>query len=121
MTSCRSVHRNKSSSVVIEEKHNECKKTPPPENLALKDSPRGEVQVPFNVSLFFKYLLAGSNFRRWKQTIHNLISQDTVNVVTSGLKKTQKHLAVGLALNSLAGSRKVVEMMCGSLCQLPYN
>ena len=50
-------------------------KTPPPENLTLKDSPKGEVQAPFNVSLFFKYLLAGPDFRRWKQTIHNLQSR----------------------------------------------
>ena len=40
------------------------------------------------------------------------MSQDTVYVTTSGLKKIQKHLAVGLSLNSLTGSRKVVEMMC---------
>ena len=32
-------------------------------------------------------------------------------MTTSGLKKSQKHLTLGLALNSLTGNRKVVEMM----------
>ena len=54
--------------------------------------------------------------RRWKQTIKEIcissISQDTVYAATSGLKKPQKHLTVGLSLNSLTGSKKVVEMMC---------
>ena len=91
-------------------------KTPLPESLTLKDILKGEVQVPSNVSLFFKYLIAGPDSRRWKQTIKqkriSSMSQDTVYVTTSGLKKLQKHLAVGLSLNSLTGSRKVVEMMC---------
>ena len=89
MTSCRSVHPNKRSSVVSEGKYN--KKTPPPKNLTLKDIPKGEVQVTTNAPLFFKYLIAGPDFRRWKQTtkqkLISLISQDTVYVATSGLKK----------------------------------
>ena len=76
-------------------------KTSFPENLTLKDILKGEVLVPFNVSLFFKYLIAGTDSGRWKQTIKQKcvrsISQDTVFAATSGLKK--KHLTVGLALN----------------------
>ena len=75
-------------------------KTSFPENLTLKDILKGEVLVPFNVSLFFKYLIAGTDSGRWKQTINQKcvrsISQDTVFAATSGLKK--KHLTVGLAL-----------------------
>ena len=79
-------------------------KTPLPENLTLKYTLKG------------KYLIAGPDSSRWKQTIKqkriSSISQDTVYAATSGLKKTQKHLTVGLALNSLTGSSKVVEVMC---------
>ena len=91
-------------------------KAPLPESLTLKDIRKGEGQVPCTVSLFLKYLIAGLDSRRWKQTIKkqriSSISQDTVYAATSGLKKPQKHLIVGLALNSLTGSRKVFEMMC---------
>ena len=75
-------------------------KTPLPERLTLKDILKGEVQVPSNVSLFFKYLIAGPDSGRWKQTIKqkhiSSISQDTVYAAISGLKKPQKHLTVGL-------------------------
>ena len=85
------------------------------ESLTWKDILKGKVQVPSNVSLFFKYLIAGPDSRRWKQTMKqkriSSICQDTVYAVTSGLKKPWKHLTVGLELNSLTGSRKVVEMM----------
>ena len=61
------------------------------ESLTWKDILKGKVQVPFNVSLFFKYLIAGPDSRRWKQTIKqkriSSICQDTVYAVTSGLKK----------------------------------
>ena len=69
-------------------------KTLPPENITLKDIPKGEVQVPSNISLFFEYLIAEPDSRRWKQTIKqkciSSISQDTVYVATSALKKPQK-------------------------------
>ena len=77
---------------------------PLPESLTLKDILKGEVQVPSNVSLFFKYLIAGPDSRRWKQTIKQkritLVSLDTVYAATSGLKKLQNPLTVGLSLNS---------------------
>ena len=44
-------------------------KTPLPESLTLKYILKGEVEVQSNVSLFLKYLLAGPDSRRWKQTI----------------------------------------------------
>ena len=68
-------------------------KTPLPKSLTWKDILKGEVQVPPNVSLFFKYFIAKPDSRRWKQTIKqkrmSSISQDTVYVATSGLKKPQ--------------------------------
>ena len=104
-TSCWLVHPSKGSSVVIERKYNECRENTTSRKLILKDIFKDEVQVPPNVSLFFEYLIAGRDSRRWKQTIRqkriSSISADTVYAATSGLKKTQKHLTIGLALNSL--------------------
>ena len=67
-------------------------------------------------NIVYSSLMTFNDSRRWKQTIKEIcissISQDTVYAATSGLKKPQKHLTVGLSLNSLTGSKKVVEMMC---------
>ena len=68
---------------------------PLPESLTLKDVLKDEVQVPSNVSLTFKYLIAGPDSRRWKHTIkqnRTSISQDTVYAATASLKKPQKRL-----------------------------
>ena len=116
-TSCRSVHPNERSKVALFLRENvmNAEKAPLPESLTLKNIFKGEVQVPSNVSLFFKYLIAGPDSRKWKQTIKqklvSSISQDTMYVATPGLKKSRKHLIVGLALNSLTGSTKVIETM----------
>ena len=65
-------------------------KTPLPESLTLKDILKGEVQVPSNLSLLFKYLIAGPDSKIWKQTIKqkriSSISQDAVCAATSDLK-----------------------------------
>ena len=39
------------------------------------------------------------------------MSEDAVFAATAGLKKPQKHLMLGIALKSLKGSRKVIEIM----------
>ena len=63
---------------------------PLPESLTLKDALKDEVQVPSNVSLTFKYLIAGPDSRRWKHTIKQ--NQDTVYAASPSLKKPQKRL-----------------------------
>lgn len=86
-----------------------------PENLKLKDLEEGEVKVPNIVSTFFKYLISGPDSRSWhqksKQRRVSAISQDAIFSATSGRKKPKKHLMVGMALKSMTGSRKVIEMM----------
>ena len=39
------------------------------------------------------------------------MSEDVVSAATPGLKKPQKHLVLGIALKSLTGSRKIIEIM----------
>ena len=39
------------------------------------------------------------------------MNEDAVFAATAGLKKSQKYLMLGIALNSLTGSRKVIEIM----------
>ena len=46
-----------------------------------------------------------------KQIRTKSISEDVVFAATGELKKLQKHLMLGIALKSLTGSRKVVEIM----------
>ena len=71
--------------------------------------------MPDIVLQFFKYLIGGP-YPRWgnspsKTRRISSISQDVIYATTSGRHKPAKHLQIGLALKSLTGSRKVIEMM----------
>ena len=84
------------------------------EHLKVEDIFKGEVEVPDLVQNFFKYLIGGPDSHKWdlesrKRRIKP-ISQDVVFSTTSGIKKPSKHLQLGLAIKSLTGSRKVVEI-----------
>ena len=84
------------------------------EHLKFKDIFKGEVEVPHLVQSFFKYLIGGPDSRKWdlesrKRRIKS-ISQDVVFPTTSGIEKPSKHLQLGLAIKSLDGTRKVVEI-----------
>ena len=76
---------------------------------------KGKVEVPDLVQNFFKYLIGGSDSRKWglesrKRRIKS-ISQDIVFSTTSGIKNLSKHSQKGLAIKSLTGSRKVVQIL----------
>ena len=76
---------------------------------------KGKVEVPDLVQNFFKYLIGGSDSRKWglesrKRRIKS-ISQDIVFSTTSGIKNLSKHSQIGLAIKSLTGSRKVVKIL----------
>ena len=86
-----------------------------PEHLKVEDIFKGEVKIPDLVQNFFKYLIGGPDSHKWdlerrKRKIKP-ISQDVVFSTTSGIKKPSKHLQLGLAIKSLTGSRKVVEIL----------
>ena len=86
-----------------------------PENLKVEDIFKCEVEVSDLVHNFLKFLIGGPDSRKWdlesrKRRIKS-ISQDVVFSSTSGIKKSSKHLQIGLAKKSLIGSRKVVEIL----------
>ena len=86
-----------------------------PEHLKVEDIFKGEVEVPDLVQNFFKYLIGRTDSRKWvlesRKRRKNSIGQDVVFSATSGIKKPSKHLQLGLAINSLIGSRKAVEIL----------
>ena len=86
-----------------------------PEHLKVEDIFKGAAEVPDLVQNFFKYLIGGTDSCKWdlesrKRRIKS-IGQDVVFSTTSGIKKPSKHLQLGLAIKSLTGSRKVVEIL----------
>ena len=86
-----------------------------PEHLKVEDIFKGAAEVPDLVQNFFKYLIGGTDSCKWdlesrKRRIKS-IGQDLVFSTTSGIKKPSKHLQLGLAIKSLTGSRKAVEIL----------
>lgn len=67
------------------------------------------------VRLFFTHLIGGSDDRTCssnsKQRRIQSISEDVIFATTSGRKKPSKHLKVGLAIKSITGSKKFIEVM----------
>ena len=90
-------------------------KTPLPENLTIKDNLKGEVQVPDIVDKFFNNLTCAPGMGRAKSANKvrrvKLITGDAIFAVTPGLKKPSKHLQLGMAIKSLTGIRKVVDLL----------
>ena len=86
-----------------------------PETLKLRDIYDGEVDVPDVLHDFFSYLILGFNKQRGnidsKQRRINALCQDVIFSTTSGSKKPAKHLKLGLAVKSMTGSRKMVEIL----------
>ena len=86
-----------------------------PENLTIDDIKRGEVAIPDIILQFFHHLIVGPDLRRRHsqaktRRIHS-ISQDVIFAATSGRKVPGKHLQIGMAVKSLTGSRKVIDML----------
>ena len=86
-----------------------------PENLKIADIFQGEVNVPDNLHLFLNYLISGPDPQKQpfsnKQRRIKSIGEDIIYAVSSGAKIPAKHLQVGLAMKSLTGSRKVIEVL----------
>ena len=101
--------------ILLREEINRAEKFPLTNNLKIEDIKRGEVTVPELVSTFFQNLIGGPDVRRWESNFKKIriksMSEDAVFAATAGLKKPQKHLMLGIALKSLTGSRKIIEIM----------
>ena len=86
-----------------------------PEILNIADISQSEVNFPDNLHLSLNYFISGPDPRKQsssnKQRRINSIGEDIIYTVSSGAKIPAKHLQVGLALKSLTGSRKVIELL----------
>ena len=86
-----------------------------PENLKIAAIFQGEVNVPDNLHLFLNYLISRPDPRKQsssnKQRRINLIGENIIYAISSGAKIPAKHLQVGLAMKSLTGNRKVIEVL----------
>ena len=86
-----------------------------PENLKIEAIFQGEVNVPDNLHLFLNYLISRPDPRKQsssnKQRRINLIGENIIYAISSGAKIPAKHLQVGLAMKSLTGNRKVIEVL----------
>ena len=74
----------------------------------------GQADPPDAVLEFFRVLYTGSNKPPWDERIERLVksvSDDVLYVTTRARIKPGKHLCMGLALKSMTGSRKVVEIL----------
>ena len=75
----------------------------------------GEVQIPEQLTQFFTYLVVGPYHRSHKlaskiRRVESLAA-DTAFLVTNERKKPSKHLKLELAVKSMAGSKKLIEML----------
>ena len=88
---------------------------PLPENLTIDSVLHGTTNVPLKLNQFFHYLNCGPDLRRWKSNDkqHHIqsVSQDIIFAASSERKLPSKHLKLAVVLNSLTGSRKVVEIL----------
>lgn len=84
-------------------------------SMKLENFSNGEVGTPEIVRLFFEYLIAGLDARSLNQSLKqrkiDSISQYAVFAATSGVKKPRKYSIVGLALKSLTGCKKAIDMI----------
>ena len=81
----------------------------------IKDILKGEVQVWDIASKFFKRLICGPGIWRAKSASKvrkvKSVSEDGIFAVTSALKEPLKHLQLGMAITSLTGSGKDVDLL----------
>ena len=75
----------------------------------------GEVQIPEQLTQLFTHLVVGPDHRSHEFTskIRRIesLAADTVFPRTNGKKKTSNHLKLGLAVKSMAGSKKLIGML----------
>ena len=85
-----------------------------PSSPTIEDIKLGECDIPEILNQFFTHLIAGpwkrsqteSKMRRIKS-----LSQDVIFAFTSGNTKPGKHLELGIAIKSMTGSKKIIQIL----------
>ena len=88
--------------------------TPLPAKITIADIANGEIDAPEILEEFMTNMICGPDYRRrtdTKKSRIKTISQDIVFSATSGRKRPKKHLQLGLAIKSLTGNRRIVELL----------
>ena len=89
--------------------------TPLSDDLTVDSVCQGTTEIPDKLKTFFQYLIGGPVSRRWssdqKQQRIKSICQDVIFSASSGRKVPSKHLMFGVAIKSLTGSKKCVDML----------
>ena len=100
---------------LLREEINSLPKKNLPSTFTINDLIKGEVDVPELLLQFFTALICGPDPRQReserKQRRIKSIAEDVIFASTSGKKIPGKHFQIGLALKSLTGSRKIIEIM----------
>uniref|UniRef100_UPI00358DFCB3 uncharacterized protein isoform X1 n=2 Tax=Myxine glutinosa TaxID=7769 RepID=UPI00358DFCB3 len=89
-------------------------KTKLPDPLSANGLIRGEAVPPDLVTTFFKVLYGGPNLSNHSLEVKqhaDSSSQDALFIVRKGQVKPQKHLALGMSIKSLTGSRKLLAVL----------
>lgn len=85
-----------------------------PENPTLHDVKDGDTTTPEAVKLFFRVLYTGKIAEDCGKRVQRRIdssSQDALYIVQRGRAKPPKHITLGMALKSITGSKKLVQVM----------
>ena len=84
------------------------------ENLKIEDIAKGKILIPDPLLQFFTHLICGSDKRRGvtksKQRVET-ICQDIIFAISSGVKKPAKNIILGMAMKSITGSHKVIDIL----------
>ena len=103
----------------------EAPKSSLPVNVKLEDICQGEVNIPPILQQFFTFLISGLDKRRQdvpsRNRRINAVCADVIYAATSGNTKPAKHMKLGLAMKSLTGSRKVIDVLNRFGYTVSYN
>ena len=83
--------------------------------LTVEDIVNGEVGIPNSLFFFLSHLICGHDKRKHsnesKTPRVKSLCQDIILSTTSGKKKSAKNIMLGMAMKSLIGSRKVIDIL----------
>ncbi|GFX93247.1 hypothetical protein TNCV_4761261 [Trichonephila clavipes] len=100
-------------------------KTTLPAVMKMKDLINGEYTIPEKLDRFFKALIGGKDIRRRDgvncHRLSNSLASDAIYCVSNGTVKPSKHITLGMAVESLTSSRKMINILnrLGHCCN--YN
>ncbi|GFV96408.1 hypothetical protein TNCV_2869851 [Trichonephila clavipes] len=96
-----------------------------PAIMKMEDLIKGECTIPEKLDRFFKTLIGGKDIRRRDgvscHRLSNSLASDAIYCVSNGTVKRSTHITLGMTMNSLTSSRKMINILnrLGHCCN--YN